>query len=33
MLYPKRHVLNISQEANMFKVNLEISGLKPAIHE
>jgi len=33
MLYPKRHVLNICQEANMFKVNLEISGLKPAMHE
>lgn len=33
MLYPNRHTLNISQEANMFKVNLEISGLKPTIHE
>ncbi|MBO3697945.1 sensor histidine kinase [Roseivirga sp. E12] len=33
MLYPKRHVLNIVQEADMFKVNLEISGLKPTVHE
>lgn len=33
MLYPERHVLKFSQEVNMFKVNLEISGLKPAAHE
>lgn len=33
MLYPKRHVLNIGQEANMFKVNLEIRGLKPVMND
>lgn len=33
MLYPERHELNISQKANMFKVNLEIRGLKPATNE
>lgn len=33
MLYPKRHKLNISQEAGMFKVNLEIRGLKPVMND
>ena len=33
MLYPERHELNISQEANMFKVNLEIRGLKPVMND
>lgn len=33
MLYPQRHTLNISQEVNMFKVNLEIRGLKPVLND
>jgi len=33
ILYAERHTLNIHQEAAMFKVNLEIRGLKPTIDE
>lgn len=31
--YPNRHKLNISQEASMFKVILEIRGLKPVVND
>ncbi len=33
ILYPNRYGLNIHQEAGLFKVNLEIRGLKPTIDE